>query len=130
MEQVPGAQSYNCNANDVRVASVAIKQLRDASGNVITPDASGYRCSEGETLFVDFTATIENGASSARFDNAVWWRFGGALVAIRPKLHLTPIVPSPSSPKQVSLIWMVLGRQQTFAETLEQRRRIQLMSVA
>ena len=84
MEQVPGAQSYNCNANDVRVASVAIKQLRDASGNVITPDASGYRCSEGETLFVDFTATIENGASSARFDNAVWWRFGGDTAKTSP----------------------------------------------
>jgi len=76
MEDYPSSQSYNCNSNEVRIAGVNIKQLRDADGNVIPPVNGAYECSEGGLLSVDFTATVLNGAKSTRFDAAVFWSNG------------------------------------------------------
>ena len=78
MEEVPGAQSYNCEANDVRVANVTIKRLFDVNTGEYIPRVNGtYSCTEGDILLVDFEAEMLNGANSARFDVGVWWRFGG-----------------------------------------------------
>ena len=85
MEEVPGAQSYGCTANDVRVASTFVKQIRKKDGTVIPPNDSGvYSCTEGELLYVDFAAEMLNGAKSSRYDIAVWWRRSGNTALTSP----------------------------------------------
>jgi hypothetical protein len=80
MLENPGATNvndYNCNSNDVRVANVTLKEVRNSTG-VLTKDASGfYTCTQGEVLSVDFTANLENTNAKGRYDVAAWWRFGG-----------------------------------------------------
>jgi len=74
MQEYPSSQSYGCTSNDVRIAGVTIKQLRDSDGvEILGPP---YECTEGEFLDVDFTAEVFNGAKSTRSDAAVFWSEG------------------------------------------------------
>ena len=88
---VPGSEEYEnqsclaevhvtCKSGDVTVSvSEILGAYNETGGALPTQYINGtkyYKCAEGTTIYVDFSAEVYNNANSERFDVGVWWNIG------------------------------------------------------